>query len=557
MQDSSKFRAKLTSSTVLEKIGAPAPAKFKIAGLFAGIAGFELGFRQKGHSAALLCDSDSAARRVLAHHFPEAELASDVRDLANVNQCDVITAGFPCQDLSQVGRTKGIEGSESGLVNEVFRLLKGVTDRTKWLVLENVPFMLRLQDGSAIKYVTQTLDALGWNWAYRSIDTRSFGLPQRRLRVFIVASRTLDPRMPLFSDDAGPQTLATRTDAPRGFYWTEGHRGLGRAFDAVPPLKGGSGLSIPSPPAVWFPSRETVVTPSIEAAERLQGFPARWSEAANAEANGARRRWRLVGNAVSVPIAAWLADQLSSPQNYDDSRDEVFSPSEKWPMAASRIDGRLTKARVSDWPVLAKAQSLATFLGRETVPLSLRAAAGFLGRLEHSSLRHDEAFVSGIRKYVMTMRETTISAKPPQSDSVSRRMAKTLSKDNAAEKALRSSLHKKGYRFRVHYRAIPGSRRTVDIAFPVLRVAIFVDGCFWHGCPVHGTWPKYNGDWWRNKIEENKNRDRDTDERLKKLGWTVARVWEHENSDVVERRLSHLLKVKKERLLRLEQKKRA
>jgi len=90
--------------------------------------------------------------------------------------------------------------------------------------------------------------------------------------------------------------------------------------------------------------------------------------------------------------------------------------------------------------------------------------------------------------------------------------------------------------FRSH--SIVGWRRHVkitslrvrpDFVFRAARVAVFVDGCFWHGCPEHGTWPKENADWWRGKIEANKRRDRDTDARLTAAGWTVIRVWEHED----------------------------
>jgi DNA mismatch endonuclease (patch repair protein) len=75
---------------------------------------------------------------------------------------------------------------------------------------------------------------------------------------------------------------------------------------------------------------------------------------------------------------------------------------------------------------------------------------------------------------------------------------------------------------------LPTKRRSVDIVFFGPRVAVFLDGCFWHGCPIHGTWPKANAVWWRKKIETNKQRDRDTDWRLADLGWTVLRIWEHE-----------------------------
>lgn len=113
--------------------------------------------------------------------------------------------------------------------------------------------------------------------------------------------------------------------------------------------------------------------------------------------------------------------------------------------------------------------------------------------------------------------------------SVSRRMARTGPKDTGPELRLRRLLHAKGLRYRVDYPVLDGTRRRADIAFTRLRLAIFVDGCFWHGCPIHGTWPKRNREFWREKICTNIRRDQDTDARLADAGWEVARVWEHDD----------------------------
>ncbi len=106
-------------------------------------------------------------------------------------------------------------------------------------------------------------------------------------------------------------------------------------------------------------------------------------------------------------------------------------------------------------------------------------------------------------------------------------MARTAGKDNPRELALRSALHRQGLRFRVHYVALTGTRRTIDIAFTRPRLAVFCDGCFWHGCPIHATTPKTNREWWMDKIAANKARDLDTDTRLTDSGWSVLRLWEH------------------------------
>lgn len=111
---------------------------------------------------------------------------------------------------------------------------------------------------------------------------------------------------------------------------------------------------------------------------------------------------------------------------------------------------------------------------------------------------------------------------------VSLRMSMAKRRDTAPELALRRELHARGLRYRVAY-PVPGQRRrTIDVAFTRAKVAVFVDGCFWHGCPDHGTNPRSNSAWWRAKLAANQARDADTDRALRELGWTTVRIWEHE-----------------------------
>jgi DNA mismatch endonuclease, patch repair protein len=117
------------------------------------------------------------------------------------------------------------------------------------------------------------------------------------------------------------------------------------------------------------------------------------------------------------------------------------------------------------------------------------------------------------------------------------RMSKQKSRNTGIEMALRKILHGAGLRYRVHRRPIKGVRREADLVFGPARVAVFVDGCFWHGCPEHGTWPKNNADFWREKIETNRRRDADTDTRLQDAGWLALRIWEHETAETAADRV--------------------
>lgn len=115
----------------------------------------------------------------------------------------------------------------------------------------------------------------------------------------------------------------------------------------------------------------------------------------------------------------------------------------------------------------------------------------------------------------------------PSSPQASRRMARVRQQGTDIEIRLRRALFRAGLRYRVSYVVSEQPRRVADIAFPRLKIAVFVDGCFWHGCPEHASWPKQNASYWRNKIETNRLRDADTNARLTEMGWTVLRFWEH------------------------------
>lgn len=385
----------------------------RIAGLFAGIGGIELGFRRALGDAVqteLLCEWWAPAQAVLRRRFPSVELHPDVRELRDLPRgLDLLSAGFPCTDLSQAGRTAGIGGTESGLVSHVFealRLTAATEKRLPWLLIENVPNMLTLDKGKAMAYLVREIEALGFRWAYRVVDSRSTGVPQRRRRVILLASADEDPRRVLFADDAGERPETDLKSDTFGFYWTEGRGGLGWAQDAVPTLKGGSTVGIPSPPAIWVPGApddRLFVTPSVDDAEAMQGFDRGWTDVLPmGRKNGPR--WKLVGNAVTTRVAQWVARRISEP---GDPLVELDGPrvSAGWPTAAWGDRGNAHAVSVSEFPTLAPYEHLSSVVDpNSATPLSGRAINGFQSRLLQGNLGRFEGFREDVARYREVMR---------------------------------------------------------------------------------------------------------------------------------------------------------
>lgn len=132
-----------------------------------------------------------------------------------------------------------------------------------------------------------------------------------------------------------------------------------------------------------------------------------------------------------------------------------------------------------------------------------------------------------------------VSRPVASSTAASNRMAANRRRDTGPEIAVRRALHARGLRFRVDYSVLP--RRRADVAFPRHRIAVFIDGCFWHACPQHGTTAKSNATYWAAKLQANTRRDRDTDARLGDDGWLVLRFWEHELVDHIVDSIASLI----------------
>lgn len=368
----------------------------RVSGLFSGIGGFEIAFSQAGFSTALLAEIDPAANAVLKYQFPECSLHLDVSELTDLPiQTEVLTAGFPCQNLSMAGDKSGIDGAKSGVVGRMFELISRSGVPT--VVIENVYFMLQLDRGNAMRRLVEQFESLQYKWAYRVVDTMSFGLPQRRRRVYMVASRTIDPRAVLFADEAGaPQPIKPTLDIPLGFYWTEGRSGIGLTIDGIPPLKVGSAVGIPSAPAVLFSDGE-VLMPDLTACERLQGFSPNWISVAGGN-HGRGHEWRLIGNAVSVPVARWVAERIKKPGVPLEFVNRSMAATDRWPDAAWNVGNGRICVKASDHPVSVHRQSILDFRNSHWTRLSNRALDGFVERAVDGGLRMPAGFLDALRR---------------------------------------------------------------------------------------------------------------------------------------------------------------
>ncbi len=379
------------------------PPMFSVAALFAGIGGMEIGLGASGFESQYFCESDPHAVCVLRTNWSAAEYSPDITSIRSLPRVDLVTAGFPCQDLSMAGGKVGIRGERSSLVSHVFRLLRERSrTRPRWVLIENVAYMLRLDQGRAMWMITKELENLGYKWAYRVVEPRGFGIPQRRNRVLLLADREGDPAQTLFADDSGPLPVDDDLQSVQdfklyGFYWTEGLRGIGWAESSVPPIKGGSGIGIPSPPAVWNPRTDAIGTIALQDAERLQGFPAEWTKPAIADGGRIGVRWRLVGNAVCTPMTEWVGGRLRNPGTL--VADPVSLPKDKkWPQAAFGSLGERYAIDVSTSPLQRPYIHLRKFLQCPLTPLSPRAASGYLSRLRRCPIKVHPRFFAAVEK---------------------------------------------------------------------------------------------------------------------------------------------------------------
>jgi DNA (cytosine-5)-methyltransferase 1 len=275
--------------------------------LFSGIGGLDLGFERAGFVTSWQVENDRFCQAILKTNFSNAQLFSDVRECGrhNLSPVDIITAGFPCQDVSTVGKRAGLGGERTGLFFEVIRIAQELKPR--WLVLENVPGLLSSSAGRDFAIVLSSLAALGYFVAYRILDSQFFGVAQRRRRVFIVGSlRRGGAAEVLFEPQSGSGNNSTGKELEEAAFRNHSQRSGG---DRVV-----SGTLTASPNIVLQTlTNQIIKQPFCPAPADSQTTDAdRMRNAARLPEGMDSARYRALGNAITVPVAEWLGKRLKT-----------------------------------------------------------------------------------------------------------------------------------------------------------------------------------------------------------------------------------------------------
>lgn len=297
----------------------------RVASFFSGIGGLEVGLERAGCVITFQCEAKPFCLSILQQHWPKIPRSTDIRRVKyeDVPNSDVWTAGFPCQDLSlaRMGARSGLRGSQSGLFHDFVRLLGGGLPRA--VVIENVHGLLSSHGGRDFTIVLKALDELGYGVAWRVLNSKDFGVPQQRRRIFVVgvhrdsssageilfepecgdwnasAGRSNEKKSPsLFQKVVGNASKGPLVKALAHCVYAESARHTGTDW---------------SRNYVWYPDgRVRRFTPNE--VERVQGFPDNWTLPTHADGIAADKlnslRYHAVGNAVTPQVAQWLGQRL-------------------------------------------------------------------------------------------------------------------------------------------------------------------------------------------------------------------------------------------------------
>lgn len=308
---------------------------YTVASFFSGIGGLDLGLERAGFEVRFQCEVKPFCRDILRQHWPNLPLDSDIRKLddADIPEADIWAAGFPCQDLSlaRMGPRSGLRGLQSGLFHDFMQLVRGRLPRA--VILENVHGLLSSHGGRDFTIVLKALDELGYGVAWRVLNSKDFGVPQQRRRVYIVAMHrdAGSAGEVLFEPECGgwnPSANRPNEEKSASIFQTilgDPRKGplvksVAHCIYAESARHTGTDWSRNY---VWYPDgRVRRFVPNE--VERVQGFPVDWTKPRDHDARQSDRidslRYHAVGNAVTPPVAEWVGKRLIKVMQEQDRR---------------------------------------------------------------------------------------------------------------------------------------------------------------------------------------------------------------------------------------------
>lgn len=470
--------------------------------LCSGPGGVTTGYKAAGIKVLAAVDTDADARATYTANHPEVVLFSD--DLLKLNpetlleklslspsELDILTSCVPCQTFSTLGRKHRRKNDRRN------RLVRRVGDfvavlKPRAVVMENVP---PLADNLRFKRFVARLQRLGYGVWFDVVDAADFGVPQRRRRLVMIALRGWrDEDVPVLS----PDNLLVRPHITRR-----------TVADALAMVAQEAHVDDP------LAKPRTDYAPLV--ARRIAAIP------------------RDGGSRGSLPTDLKLACHSSMRKT---AAANVYGRM-KLDDVAPTLTTRCTTPACGRFlhPVENRAISLREAACLQTFPVGYTFKGGRMSIESQIGNAVPPKLAEAIAILVTDALNRLPTAPEASSAETRMRMQRVGKRDTPAERALRSAIHRQGLRFRVDEAPLPGLRRRADLVFRPAKVAVFVDGCFWHGCPIHASWPQANAEWWRLKIERTRRRDTDTDQQLTEAGWLVIRAWEHEDLDKVAQKV--------------------
>ena len=497
----------------------------KVVDLFAGGGGLTLGAAEAARrvglatSIALAVEQDQAAHDVYKLNFPKAALeCKDVTTLFDgelgakatdaewklakrIGLVDLLLAGPPCQGHSDLNNKTRREDPRNALYLRAARAAEIL--RPTFVVIENVP-AVRHDHGAVVEKATIALRGAGYQLADGVLDLVRFGVPQRRRRHILIAVRDelVDPAVLLEIESP------CEAHGERSVRWA-----IGDLYD-IPTRRG---PDLPSTPTrtnlarmQWLIDHDEYDLPNEKRP------PCHRDKAHTYNAMYGRLHWDEPAPTITTGFGSMGQGRFVHP-----GAARTITPHE-----AARLQ---TLPDFFDLDETKGRGAWAMVIGNAVPPLlGVHLIEPLLCALFPAVLAHAEIPAKGAPEPKRMRANGTPTA---SSDLVRERMRTTKRRDTKPELELRRALFRMGFRFRVDV-PINGSRRRTDIFFRADRLAVYVDGCFWHSCPEHGSVPKQNSEWWIDKLATNVARDADTDARLRADGWTVLRFWEHEDPEV-------------------------